>query len=249
MGICHLFASGRFSLSRVLSLQILESLSLDAAGIEDEGATILGNALCNNKTLRRLSLDCNENIKSTGWKEFCKYFRNSALFILSLRYCDIDDQGAATIASALAANTSLKGLNLQGNTISCNGLVHFFDLLLDNKPVLETICITDNSIVSDEMKEEDWGILSCALCDKTSIQKTFESNHFFYVLDLDVLPDYTSIWGDILPLLGMNQQIDPERVARQKILKYHFSNGNTGFNDLAYSMTFGSKNGTRNSKP
>lgn len=235
LGVCHLLASGRFSLSSVLSLQILESLSLDAAGIEDEGATILGNALSNNKTLMLLSLDCNENITSKGWKEFCKCFRNFALFLLSLSYCNIDDEGAATIASALAANTTLEKLNLNGNTrISSNGLVHFFDLLLDKKPVLETISMTENSIVGDGLKEEDWGILSRALCDKTSIKKTFESNHLFCALQLDVLPDYTSIWGDILSLLGMNVQSYPERVARQKILKYHFSNGNTGFNELAY---------------
>jgi len=232
-----LSVSGFFSLSTVLShpITVIHCLLLDRTGLDDEGISFLGDALKINKTLYSLSLRHNESITLEGWKAFSKCFTNpqSELTTLFLCGCNIDDEGAATLATALATNTSLTKLNMSKNTrITSRGLVAFFNLLLDNKKsALETLVITNNNIDVEGMGWEDWDILSRALCDKTDIMSTFTSNHTFYSLGLDNLPDYENVWEEIYTLLELNNHFYD--AARQKILKYHFCNGRAGVHPLA----------------
>jgi hypothetical protein len=232
----YLSLSGCFSISTALSHQMttVTQLWLDHTGIDDDGISFLGDALKINRKLRRLSLCDNELITLEGWKTFSKCLSHSSLKYLELDRCNIDDEGAATLATALATNTSLTKLNMSKNTrITSRGLVAFFSLLLDNKTsVLETLVMTNNNIDVEGMRGEDWGILSRALCDKTDIMSTFTSNHTFYSLKLN-LPDVDSIDKEIQFLLDVNDNPFREDVARNKILKYHFRNGGTGMHALA----------------
>jgi hypothetical protein len=229
----RLSVSSCFSLSTALShpMSVVTHLVLDEAGIEDDGISFLCEILINNKTLRCLSLAGNESITMVGWRAFSRCLEKtySSIVDLTLDSCNMDDEGVATIAAALAANTSLRYLSMNKNSrITFKGLITFFNLLLDNKSVLEILYMTGNNIAGNRTKGEDWGILSRALCDKTCISSTYESNHTFYELTID-----ESIREEIQTLLDMNNALDAEITAREKILTYHFASGNTGINALA----------------
>jgi hypothetical protein len=234
VNISLLSLSGCFLLSTALSqpTTVIRCLLLDRTGLDDEGISFLGDALKVNKTLDSLSLRYNVSITLEGWKAFSKCFTNPqfSLTHLLLDCCNIDDEGVATLTTALATNTSLR---MSENTrITSRGLVAFFNLLLDNKKsALETLVMTNNNIDVEGMGWEDWDILSRALCDKTDIMSTFTSNHTFYSLGLDNLPDYENVWEEIYTLLELNNNFYD--AARQKILTYHFCNGRTGVHPLA----------------
>lgn len=73
-----------------------------------------------------------------------------------------------------------------------------------------------------------WGALACLLCDKTSIERTFDSNH---TLEEAVHNVDESIPGDVLSSLAA--------VSRQKILLHHFPPGTDNvseFNGMAMNV-------------
>ena len=92
----------------------LEFLSLPHTSICDEGISFLGEALAVNKSLKYLDLACSYFISITGWREFskCLNYPDSALEVLDLGGCRINDEVASLIVSALEGNTCLKELNL-----------------------------------------------------------------------------------------------------------------------------------------
>jgi hypothetical protein len=176
---------------------LLEKMDLSCTFIDDDGATQLGNALAMNNTLKQLFISNNPHITSTGWEGFSICLRTpmSALEFLIAQQSEIDDDGFMSMFTALVGNSSLKGLNVRYN----------------------------GKIIDSEVST----YLSCVLCDKTSIERTYSSNH-----TLQSLRGYYScadfridIIGYFSSLLEMNKYDDKVEVARQKILKYHFSGG------------------------
>lgn len=237
-----LSGSGCVSLSTVLSHPMcsLEDLSLKDNEIGDEGMICLGSALAINKTLRRLDLSNNDEISLAGWEEFstCLATPHSALKELILERCNIDNEKASVLFSALRENTSLKILNIRENEdFTLRGFFAFFHVLPGSKCAIEELCIPYG--LDDEDMEHMWEIVLRALCDTSSIESTYSSNHIFHtcgVFDgmVELYEDeYRILQEEIHTMLSMNKNPNKAEVARKKILKCHFSEGNSGINALA----------------
>ena len=211
----------------------LKRFFLSECEIGDEGACYLGDALAVNKTLAFFALKFDHSITSAGWKEFAKCLRNpqSTLKELILYGCNMDDEGAVTIATALAGNSSLEILDVDNNThITSIGLDAFFALLLENrKSKLKELRIIENNI---EIQKKTREILLRALCDKTTIESTCSSNHYFCNFEIADWQIWDSVLEEIDDLLDMNRNSIKVDVARRKILKYHFCGGKTGIHAL-----------------
>jgi hypothetical protein len=97
--------------------------------------------------------------------------------------------------------------------------------------------------------EEEWGILSTALCNTATIGSTFSSNHTFHHLwmernyDTDPIDDELLTSDEYPPdqyppysiyyMLRMNRNPNKVKVARTKILMHHFSSGDSDVNVFA----------------
>ena len=89
---------------------------------------------------------------------------------------------------------------------------------------LKALNVHDNGDIIDSGVST---FLSTALCDKTTINRTYSSNHtlqslrgYYFTADFKV-----NILELIATVLDMNRNEDKSEVARQKILKYHFTRG------------------------
>ncbi len=94
----------------------------------------------------------------------------------------------------------------------------------------ENKCITKlNFGWTREIKAGLWKYLHRLLYDKTSIDKTYTSNHSLHTLLLegDVIPH------DIIHLLKRNEPKDKVKVARRKVLDVHFTGEVTANHSLA----------------
>ena len=224
----------------------LEDLDLDYNAIGDEGAAALGNSLADNKTLKNLSLQENRNITTTGWTAFARCLFNSSLEVLGLSGNTINDEGATTLSNALANNVKLTELDLSNNlNITSSGWMAMSSLLQQPNSSLEIFClsstgnhITDevaiafaNALVNNTslrwlqfgddhaITTRGWTALSSTLCDKSSIERIYSSNHTLEGVGWEP--------GELASSLQLNRNNNKAEVARQKILQYHFSGGNT----------------------
>ena len=66
------------------------------------------------------------------------------------------------------------------------------------------------------------------LCDKSSIDSIYRSNHTLQKLGWSDIHLHT----DLTSFFKLNQNDNKAEVARQKILQYHFSNGDNNIQDL-----------------
>ena len=73
---------------------------------------------------------------------------------------------------------------------------------------------------NDEITTRGWTALSHVLCDKSSIDVTYSSNHTLQKLD-DGLGGIDHLPNDLVSLLDMNRNNTKAETARQKILEYH----------------------------
>ena len=211
----------------------LEELVLSSNDIADAEMISLGDALADNQTLKILDMAGfkSDSITSEGWQGLsnCPTNPKSALEEVYIRYCTIDEEGIESIIVALDGNTRLKELAITSE--------HYID----------------------EDSRTWWYLLDTILCDKTSIDRTFSSNH---TLDyIEITSDYEddSHPEHICSPLNANKNEDKSEVARQKILQYHFPGGCTnihiftrmsesvlvyamewmGRNNLGYSLMYG----------
>lgn len=191
--------SDRRTIASILShpMCLLEIMDLSCPFIDDNGAIILGNALAMNNTLKQLFISNNPHITSTGWEGFSICLRTPM--------------------------SALEFLIAQQSEIDDDGFMSMFTALVGNSSLKGLNVCYNGKIIDSEVST----YLSCVLCDKTSIERTYSSNH-----TLQSLRGYYScadfridIIGYFSSLLEMNKYDDKVEAARQKILKYHFSGG------------------------
>ena len=226
----------------------LKLLKLRGCGIRDQSAMALGNALENNNVLKALQLDANLHVTSEGWRRFsaCLQNTNSALDRLSIQECSIDDESMAELASALANNSTLKILELCNNSrINDAGWQAFSECLRSPNTALEKVDMTGCKITDEVMilfsealarntrlrelsisdntllTSRSWASLSNLLCNKSSIESTYASNHTLCSLGDHPNPQP----AELVSLLHMNANGNKAEVVRQKILQYHFLSG------------------------
>jgi len=164
--------------------------------------------------------------------------KNFLLEELDLSLCNLGDEGVILLMHAMEGNGSLKHLHLDGNKISSRGLLTIYNHLRNCECSLTVLYLFDNNINFEELASEDWSVLSCALCDTSSIERTFSSNHNLYMIvfveyTYDGVEDELAKWDAIVALLEMNRQTNKADVAREKILRHHFAGGTTDMSVFA----------------
>ena len=226
--------------SRALSHPMcrLENLGLDLerASFGDEMVPLLGGDLMMTKTLKSLSFYGRSSIAITltGWQYFSRCLSKiTTLEELSLFECGIDDDSASAIVNGLIGNSSLNEIDMCNNPISIAWWESNFSMLLNCVPSLEELKLTatdvrldDEELVVDDIM--DWTDLLLTLCDSSSIDGIYSSNHTFRSIDIFESTNH-EINGlppdEIASLLLMNSSENKHEVARAKILKYYFAEG------------------------
>ena len=236
----------------------LIDLRIDYCNIDSNGAVAIALALRENTILQDLTMGENPmmgTMTSGQWHAFVQFLRSpqSALKNFLIEKCNIGDEGAVATASALADNRSLVQVSLHGNRdITSVGLLAYFHLLLDTQTSLEELVIDLNRVDPGMITEEEWGILSTALCNTATIDSTFSSKHTFHHLWMERNYDTDPIGDELLTsdefppdqyppysiyyMLRMNRNPNKVEVARQKILMHHFSSSGSDV-DVFASMS------------
>jgi len=141
-----------------------------------------------------------------------------------LESLDLDENrigivGCQTISKLLYdPNSNLKDMTLRSNNIENMGVMSFIKGLAHNTK-FEALYLFNNHV---DIRIE--GAFSKALCDTSSINSTFDSNHTF--IDVRLTNDNEEgpgeMYGDhLLSLLTMNECTNKKHVAIKKILRYH----------------------------
>jgi len=232
----------------------LEKLDLHSCSIDDIGITALGGALANNSKLKILDIGHNGSITAVGWATFFQRMTtttNSSLELedINLQYNNIDDEALVALTTALSTNLNLKILNLRHNQlITSEGWLSFFGTLQthNHSLVLENLNLSDNTNINDEVvigfanalinnkslktlhtnsfniTARGWAAISTLLCDKASLESIYNSNH---TLQMVRRGHGQGIPNNLALYLSMNDNYNKQEVARQKILQYHFADG------------------------
>ncbi len=112
-------------------------------------------------------------------------------------------------------NSKMKKLDLGENDFDDEVAIDFADALANNT-ALKTL-----TIGGTDLSDRIWNALSCVLCDKSSIENTYTSNHTLHTVEktdgmrMEVREDLSSS-------LCLNKIEDKADVVRQKILAHHF---------------------------
>ena len=240
----------------------LHSLAFSYNDLDDECLAIVSNALMINTTVEYLELSGNENV--TSWRTcFPAIFSPHTCSVkrLVLIETNLTDDDVICLGTALIGNKTLKLLTLVDNaSITLVGWQGLMQGLRNHSSVLEHLSVDECNIDADggrmivtalaensSLKELTmfqnnlttviWDDFYWVLCDESSIQSTYSSNHTLERIWLrpwlhhdDDVPDY------ILRLLKMNRNEDKAQVARQKILENYFYEGGN-VRDNAYQIS------------
>mmetsp|Transcript_31141 Transcript_31141/g.50856 ORF Transcript_31141/g.50856 Transcript_31141/m.50856 type:complete len:457 (+) Transcript_31141:78-1448(+) len=171
-------------------------------------------------------------------------WRATELHTLNLSYNGIDDEGVEALTLALANSRHLHTLALSSNSsisirgwwalstflsapssnlqelfLACNdigdeGVVAFAGALTKNHALKKLIIYNNPSITAG-----GWAAFSKLLCDTTSVNKTFLSNHTLHVL---ARPDGVGLPSDLVSSLNLNSsEAGRKQIAMIKILTHH----------------------------
>ena len=179
------------------------------------GCTNLANVLHGMSELHFLSL-FNNDIDDEGVIILVgALLPNSNLRVLNLSFNPhITSRGCQSIAALLEnpKNSSLNILSLGSNSISDEGALIFANAMASNNK-LKTLSLFGNGITA-----EGWSGFSKTLCDTSSINNTFLSNHTLESLGVGS----TDLPSDAASSLALNRSSEDKRqVAVKKILLYH----------------------------
>ena len=179
---------------------VLEELILPSNNIRDMAMPSLTNALANARSLTRLDLEDNRAITSVGWTALTNILQhpNSSLTHLLLY------------------------IYVQNQNINDEVAISFANALINNKR-LKTL---DFGLINNlSVTARGWAALANVLCNKSSLNSIYNSNHIVSNVG----------WGvphDLAPYLRMNENDNKHEVARQKILKYHFADGDENIEEF-----------------
>ncbi len=187
-------------------------------------------------------------ITTDGWRAFFSIFSRPTcsiedLFLNLLPDCD---EFEASLGDALASNQTLKYLHI-GEEISftLGGWKNFAACLRNPNSALTELNLLGCRIESRGIAEiltalaanttlrrltmkraviiENAEILSRLLCDRTSIDRTYLSNHSIHSIHWNARPGMKDLMPGVSVHLKMNKHENKFEVARCKILAHHFS--------------------------
>ena len=188
---CNLDRSGCMALGRLSSLKVLKLFN---SNVDDEGVKALVGAIASNNTLEVLDLSQNTSITAKGLSSLSSLLRSEKCCLreLALRDMYIGDDGAAALVGALAGNKSLKRLDF---------FYEYPTLAMDRTG----------------MTAAGWSTLTRLLCDTSSINNTYLSNHTLE--RCDTAYDVRMAPPEFRYYLSVNKT--QQHVAMHKILKSH----------------------------
>ena len=163
--------------------------------------------------LQELNL-CNNDIDDEGIHAFMGALANSRLSVLDLSTnSNISGRGWQSLAAMLERpNSNLEKLHLGFNNIGDEG-ARIFANALTNNCKLKILSLHHNGITA-----QGWPSLSKVLCDTSSINNTFLSNHTLEGFGVDAV----NLPSELTSLLALNRRFeDKKQVAIKKILKHH----------------------------
>lgn len=223
----------------------LEKLYLYNDHINDEALATLANVLSINVKFKYLNLGNNQSISSAGWQTFFTSLQNHNLELeeLILHGNNIDNTGVLIMVNVLNNMDTLKTLrmsrnslitsiawmalstllqrpasgltelDISGNNANDDVLIGFANALLNNKSLTTFFNLRG-------MTSRGWVAFTNLLCNKSSIASIYNSNH-----TLQSVGYGNNRPVDLISYLELNNDDNKREVARQKILRYHFSNG------------------------
>ena len=195
----------------------LEELDLELLSMGRNACTALTNLLQNTiKHLQTLNLSGN-NIDDKGVEDLIQALANGGSS-KSLKLLDLSDnqtitiEGWKTVSTLLErADFSLEKLNISENNIGNKGALIFANALRDNCK-LKALRLHGNHITA-----EGWAYISTLLCDPSTVNRTYLSNHTLVDLgNTHYLPFHTQFGPD---LNASNE--DKGLIAMVKILQSH----------------------------
>lgn len=133
----------------------MRSLDLGDSEMTNQGAYVVAQLLLRNIPLDSLELTGNRKIGVDGWRRIGEALgRNSQLHTLSVDYCGLEDQQLKHLLSAMAFNTTLASLDLEGNELTETGGNILRDMLVENGGVTDIGLRPGNERLSEEVVEE-----------------------------------------------------------------------------------------------
>ena len=194
----------------------LEELYLEGNQIGYAGAAVLVDLLAGMITLKCLKLTCYNLITTDGWRVIA-----GQLQTISNVMCLTTD-GWRVIAHIPQTSSNVISLHLGGDNVNNDIVISFAAALVTNK------CLRNLILHGHEITDMIWGAFSDVLCDDSSVQSTYHSNHTLQSLQINDQWNRMQIPDNIARVLKLNStNEDKVALARQKIIAIHFSDSNT----------------------
>jgi len=192
----------------------LQYLDLDGNRIRKNGCIALATLLtCSTTELETLDLG-NVELDDEGIDTLVPVLKNCRN-LDTLRLCGnpaITTKGWQQLASILESpNVSIKDLNIEENNIDDEAAAVFATSLVNNRTL-----VSFDFISSAPITEKGWESFSKLLCDSSSVNSTFRSNHTLRYCDVG-----TNVIDTFRPLLDLNGRDDKKEIAMIKILQHH----------------------------
>ena len=176
---------------------LLERLDVSHCIIEDDVAIGIAGALHGNRMLKNLGIGSSSHMTIAGFRAFAALLQSPdcVLEILNLGHDQVNDEVVIMLTNALANNHTLK-----------------------------TLCLTTAQSnerywsVTRTMTSAGWDALLNLVCNVSSIEDTYQSNHTLYISI-----GHHSLPGNIDSYFRLNKGNEPKDAARKKILKAHFT--------------------------
>ncbi len=201
----------------LVGLNSLERLILSENAIGDEGARALGAGVANLHLLEDLDLEGN-SIGDLGLQAFAE----GLIHCVNLKYLFLSNNGTITASRLTSLSTllqlqpescSLTVISLRDIPFGDDGAVALVDALEGNKSMKKLYFDPDSARVTSV----GWKAFSKLLCDTSSVNNTYLSNHSLEIIggwNNEGTPD------DVKVLLDLNK-LPFKHVAMHKILKSH----------------------------
>jgi len=219
----------------------LNKVTLEHNDIPDEALVDIITALSMHPHLEDVDFDGNQ-LQANGCKALSTLLRCSCTKLqdLYLSNNEINDEGIEVLVPALKNCNHLKSLCIENNLITSKGLQQLASILESPSSNLKSLYTNRNFIDDDALSAfasslvnnctlTDLGVnansitdegsikaFSKLLCDTTSINSTFQSNH-----TLSNLGRLGTSGASLQPFLDLNYRSNNKEVAMIKILQHH----------------------------
>ena len=219
----------------------LQKVQLENNNISEEGMVDIITALSMHPHLEYLDLDGN-GLRKDGCVALGTLLRCSATKLrkLFISHNEINDDGIEALVPALATCSRLESMNIcESPSITTRGWQRFATILESpNSNNLESISIASNNVddeavatfanalanncrlkqlINPAISTRGWLAFSKVLCNTSSVNTTFLSNHTLWYMGVEVYENEETIG----PLLHLNYRTNKNEVATIKILQNH----------------------------